>query len=95
MGAKDIVVLGVDIQDLREKARGFIEDNGITYASLRDGSDGAKDTYQVPALPETFLIDQEGRIALKVPGQLTSTRQLTLPIGTLRREAREEAGAAG
>jgi cytochrome c biogenesis protein CcmG, thiol:disulfide interchange protein DsbE len=93
--ASDVVVMGVDIQDLRERARGFIEDNGITYASLRDGTDKAKDTYQVPALPETFLIDPEGRIALKVPGQLTATEQLTVPIATLRREARDDAGTAG
>jgi cytochrome c biogenesis protein CcmG, thiol:disulfide interchange protein DsbE len=93
--ASDVVVMGVDIQDLRERARGFIEDNGITYASLRDGGDHAKEAYQVPALPETFLIDPEGRIALKVPGQLTATEQLTTPIATLRREARDEAGTAG
>jgi cytochrome c biogenesis protein CcmG, thiol:disulfide interchange protein DsbE len=93
--SSDVVVMGVDIQDLREQARGFIEDNGVTYASLRDGTDKTKDTYQVPALPETFLIDPEGRIALKVPGQLTATEQLTVPIATLRREARDDAGTAG
>jgi hypothetical protein len=38
----------------------------------------------VPALPETFVIDQEGRIALKVAGQLTEAGQLTNAIEQLR-----------
>lgn len=82
----EVAVVGVDVQDLREKALGFIADNGLSYPSLRDGEDKAQRTYQVPALPETFVIDQEGRIALKVAGQLTRTEQLTTAIEQLRAE---------
>jgi cytochrome c biogenesis protein CcmG/thiol:disulfide interchange protein DsbE len=81
---QQVVVLGVDVQDLREQAHAFARRNGINYASLRDGSDKAKDAYQVPALPETFVIDQKGRIALKVAGQLTQTDQLTNAIEQLK-----------
>lgn len=81
---QDVVVLGVDVQDLREEALDFARTNGVTYASLRDGEDDVKNAYQVPALPETFVIDKEGRIALKVAGQLTSPDQLTTAIEQLR-----------
>ena len=81
---QDVVVLGVDVQDLREEALKFARENGVTYASLRDGEDDVKNAYQVPALPETFVIDQEGRIALKVAGQLTDPAQLTNAIEQLR-----------
>ncbi len=81
---QEVVVLGVDVQDLREKALEFAKNNGITYPSLRDGEDDVKNAYQVPALPETFVIDQEGRIALKVAGQLTDPAQVTNAIEQLR-----------
>jgi cytochrome c biogenesis protein CcmG/thiol:disulfide interchange protein DsbE len=83
-GSGDVVVVGVDVQDLREKGLAFVDDNKITYPSLRDGEDKSMHAYQVPALPETFVIDQKGRIALKVAGQLTETAQLTNAIEQLR-----------
>ncbi len=86
-GRRDVTVVGVDVQDLREKALGFVRDNGLTYPSLRDGEDGAQRKYQVPALPETFVVDAQGRIALHVAGQLTDPRQLTTAIEQLRAEA--------
>lgn len=82
----EVVVVGVDVQDLREKALEFIDETGVTYASLRDGTDGAQRAFQVPALPETFVIDTEGGIALKVAGQLTSAEQLTNAIDQIRAE---------
>jgi cytochrome c biogenesis protein CcmG/thiol:disulfide interchange protein DsbE len=81
---QEVVVLGVDVQDLSEEALDFARSNGITYPSLRDGGGDAQQAYQVPALPETFVIDQEGRIALKVAGQLTRADQLTNAIEQLR-----------
>jgi cytochrome c biogenesis protein CcmG, thiol:disulfide interchange protein DsbE len=81
---QEVVVLGVDVQDLREEALDFAHTNGITYPSLRDGEDDVKNAYQVPALPETFVIDQKGRIALKVAGQLTDPAQVTNAIEQLR-----------
>jgi cytochrome c biogenesis protein CcmG/thiol:disulfide interchange protein DsbE len=81
---QEVVVLGVDVQDLREEALEFARENGVTFASLRDGEDDVKNAYQVPALPETFVIDQDGRIALKVAGQLTDPAQLTTAIEQLR-----------
>ncbi len=49
----------------------------MTYPSLRDGEDKARQAFQVPALPESFIIDQEGRIALKIAGAVTDPEQLT------------------
>ena len=86
-GPQEVVVLGVDVQDLREEALSFARDNQVTYASLRDGEDTVKNRYEVPALPETFVIDPEGRIALKVVGQLTQPEQVTNAIEQLRSSA--------
>ena len=58
-----------------------------SYGIVVRGEDGAQRTYQVPALPETFVIDARGRIALHVAGQLTDPLQLTTAIEQLRAEA--------
>lgn len=82
----EVVVLGVDVQDLRERALEFVRDNRLTYPSLRDGEDDAKNAFEVPALPETFVIDPEGRIALKVTGVIQDPAQLTTAIEQVRAE---------
>ena len=83
----DVKVVGVDVQDLREKAVGFIRDQGLTYPSLRDGGGDVQQDFQVPALPETFVIDQQGRIALHVSGGVRTPLDLTTAIEQLRAEA--------
>ena len=83
----DVVVLGVDVEDLRGDALGFVADHKVTYPSLRDGEDKARQAFQVPALPESFVIDQEGRIALKIAGAVTDPEQLTTPIAQIQAEA--------
>jgi len=87
-GSSDVVVLGVNVQDLREEALSFVKRNALSYPSLRDGEDNAQHTFQVPALPETFVIDPKGRIAVKVPGQVTQPEQLTNAIEQLRAQAK-------
>ncbi len=41
----------------------------------------------MPALPESFVIDQKGRIALKIAGAVTDPQQLTTPIDQIQGEA--------
>jgi cytochrome c biogenesis protein CcmG/thiol:disulfide interchange protein DsbE len=77
---KDVVVLGIDIQDLSDDARAFIREYGLTYPSLRDGSDGSRAALEATGVPETFVIDREGRIALHIAGPVSRTEQLTVPL---------------
>ena len=83
---KNVVILGVDVEDLRDDALAFVGDHRLTYPSLRDGEDKGREAYQVPALPETFVIDPKGRIALKIAGAVTDPRQLTTPIAQIQAE---------
>ena len=82
-GSGDAVVLGLDVQDLREKARAFATAHGVAYPSLRETGDSAYRDYQLTGLPETFVIDPQGRIALKVVGEVTDPAQLTTAIDQL------------
>jgi cytochrome c biogenesis protein CcmG/thiol:disulfide interchange protein DsbE len=67
---RDVVFLGVDIQDRQEAARGFLQKFGITYPNGRDDAGKIAIAYGVWGLPETFIIDRDGRITYKHIGAL-------------------------
>lgn len=77
---KGVVVLGIDIQDLTADALAFVQEYGLTYPSLRDGSDDSKTALEATGVPETYLVDRRGRIALHLAGPVSSTTQLSGPI---------------
>ena len=62
IAGRDGLVLGVDSQDASEDALRFLREKKITFPSLRDRDGEYASDLGVAALPETFLIDREGRI---------------------------------
>jgi len=77
---RDLLVLGVDVQDLTENAREFDEEFGLTFPSVRDGSDSTMRDFEVRGVPETFVIDREGRVAAVRVGPITDPGQLVPTI---------------
>ena len=67
---RDVVFLGVNIQDKEEDARAFIKEFGITYLNGRDESGKIAIDYGVWGIPETFFLDPHGRITYKHAGEL-------------------------
>jgi cytochrome c biogenesis protein CcmG, thiol:disulfide interchange protein DsbE len=67
---QDALVLGIDSQDASEDAMSFLRDHDIDFPSLRDGDGEYANELGVTALPETFLIDRQGRIAALVRGEI-------------------------
>jgi cytochrome c biogenesis protein CcmG/thiol:disulfide interchange protein DsbE len=62
--AKGVVVLGVNTQDITGDAKAFIKRYGLTFPSVRDGSDDTQHKFGTAQLPETFVIDPDGRMRL-------------------------------
>jgi cytochrome c biogenesis protein CcmG, thiol:disulfide interchange protein DsbE len=68
----ELLVVGMNTEDLTRDAIEFIESLEdeedrpveLSWEMLRDGDGNRKNAFGVLALPETFLIDPEGRIAL-------------------------------
>ena len=58
---RDVVFLGIDVQDLRGKAREFLERFEIRYPNVAD-SGPLVGRYGVIGYPETFFIDRSGRV---------------------------------
>jgi cytochrome c biogenesis protein CcmG/thiol:disulfide interchange protein DsbE len=67
---KNVVFLGVNIQDREEDALAFIQEFGITYLNGRDATGKIAIDYGVWGIPETFFIDRQDRITYKHAGGL-------------------------
>jgi cytochrome c biogenesis protein CcmG, thiol:disulfide interchange protein DsbE len=72
-GGERFEVLGIDTQETGEGGLGFVDEYGLTYPQLHDG-DGAyaKDDLKTTGVPESFLVDPEGQLALAIPGAITA-----------------------
>ncbi len=68
--ARDVVFLGVDIQDTESAARQFLDEFRISYMNGRDANGRIAINYGVYGIPETFFIDRDGRITYKHIGAL-------------------------
>ena len=68
---RDVVVLGVDIQDKAEAAQKFIADFSLTFPNALDAAGRVSVDYGVYGVPETFFIDRRGRIRAKHVGAVT------------------------
>lgn len=55
-------VLGVTFDDNRRDARAFAARYGLTFPIVRDVDKRLTDAFGIRAIPETFLIDPEGRV---------------------------------
>lgn len=67
---QDVVFIGANIQDEQPAARAFLEEFGITYPNVIDRGSRIAIAYGVWGLPETFIIDRQGRITYKHVGAL-------------------------
>ena len=85
---RDVILLGIQVEDFSKDGLAFYKKYGLTYPSLREGGDTTKRAYQATGVPETFVVDHQGRLALTLRGQLTAADAAALAgiIDQLRRE---------
>ncbi len=63
-----VMVVGVDIQDTEEAGRAFIDQFKLTFPNTRDTEGKVSIDYGIYGVPETFIIDRQGRIIFKQAG---------------------------
>jgi cytochrome c biogenesis protein CcmG/thiol:disulfide interchange protein DsbE len=56
-------VLGVTVSDQSDDSRAFLREHGLSFPSLRDVDGRLGDDYGTTGVPETFVIDRDGRVA--------------------------------
>ena len=72
---KDVVVLGVNVQDLIPEAERFLKVMKTTYPSVRDKDNSVYRAYGLTGVPETFFVDRQGQIVRKFPGAVTDPKE--------------------
>jgi cytochrome c biogenesis protein CcmG/thiol:disulfide interchange protein DsbE len=65
-------VLGVNFRDTTGDANAFARKYGLTYPSLRDVDGDLAQDYGTRALPETFVIDRQGKVTAVSRGQVNA-----------------------
>ena len=68
---RDVEVVGIDTQDNTDDALDFVEEFGLTYDQLHDGSGDYADEIGTTGVPESILIAPDGEVAYHVPGAVT------------------------
>ena len=84
---KDVVFVGVDAQDFDSSARRAIEEFGITYPVVYDGSGKALGRYGGLPLPKTFVIDRRGQDRQTTSSASSTSADITRMVNTALRPA--------
>jgi cytochrome c biogenesis protein CcmG/thiol:disulfide interchange protein DsbE len=66
-----VAFVGIDVQDLRTDALAFLREFDVPYVSVRDRDNEVFEAYGVTGVPETYYLDQRGRIVSHTPGAIT------------------------
>lgn len=69
--SRGVVFLGVDYHDLDSDARRFVNAHALTFPMLADGSGDVTSRYGISQVPETYVLDRQGRVVAHLRGPLT------------------------
>jgi cytochrome c biogenesis protein CcmG/thiol:disulfide interchange protein DsbE len=83
----DVSVLGIDVQDNSEDALAFLHEFKVDYPQLRSVGDERSSAFGSTGVPENFLVDPRGRLALIWRGPVDEEflQQQVVPIVEGRR----------
>ena len=92
----EVVAVSVDVTG-NEPITRFVLEYGITFDVLHDREQRITSAYQIIALPQSFVIDRDGRIALREfgPVEWDSRRYRRLFKELLSREAKPGSSGSG
>ena len=65
--------LGVNVRDGNRDARAFLRRYDVTYPNADDPSDTLWGPYELTGVPESFLIDEHGRVLVHEQGPFTAS----------------------
>lgn len=78
----NLVVLGINMGDPKNRVTSFVQSNKITFTILTDSDGQVSQTYRIVAYPVSYFIDADGTIKDYHTGQL-STELLKTYLGKL------------
>ena len=82
-------VLGIDYRDVTSDGVAFVNEFGLTYPMLRDRDGELYDDYGATGVPESYLVDPDGNVALMRRGPVDEDylREYVEPLITGREQS--------
>jgi cytochrome c biogenesis protein CcmG/thiol:disulfide interchange protein DsbE len=68
---RGVVFVGVDFHDVTGDARRFVAAHELTFPMVQDGSGDVTGSYGITQVPETYVLDRQGRVLLHLAGPIT------------------------
>lgn len=81
----DVVFLGVNYVDTEPEARAYLKKFDVTYPNGPDLRTLISQMFRIRGVPETYVIDREGKLAYVKIGPFDSTGELQMIIDGLRK----------
>lgn len=79
----DVVFLGVDYVDTEPEALAFMNRFGITYVNGPDLRTKISQMFRIQGVPETYIIDREGKLAYVKKGPFSSQAEIQMAVDKL------------
>ena len=70
---RGVVFLGVDDKDFASDARRFVSAHGLTFTMLADGSGHVTGDYGISQVPETYVLNRQGRVVAHLAGPINGS----------------------
>ena len=74
---RGVEVVGITYLDTEADSRAFIAEFGLTYINGLDEGSRISDLYHIEAVPETFVIDQQGNVVYFFAGPINVAQLIT------------------
>jgi cytochrome c biogenesis protein CcmG/thiol:disulfide interchange protein DsbE len=69
--SRGVVFLGVDYHDLDSDGRRFVSAHALTFPMLQDGSGSVTNRYGISQVPETYVLNRQGKVVAHLRGPIT------------------------
>ena len=69
-----VVVIGVNFEDTTGAASGYVRTANVTYPVVEDTNSRTALAYGLRGVPETFVVNQSGRVVNRVIGPVDATK---------------------
>jgi cytochrome c biogenesis protein CcmG, thiol:disulfide interchange protein DsbE len=70
--SRGVDFVGVDYHDLGSEARTFVSAHGLTFPMLDDGPGGVTGSYGISQVPETYVLDANGKVVAHLAGPINN-----------------------
>lgn len=82
--AGDVVFLGVDYVDTEPEALAYLAKFNITYPNGPDLRTAISQMFRIKGVPETYIIDREGRLAYAKIGPFMNLNEIIMAVESVR-----------